>query len=199
MSKQLRFYTLINFYLSSIQQGIQSAHLAHVIFNDYAKKKLESVPDNRSIDSEFTDAILYNAAYEMLRLWSEQHKTIIVLNGGVNSDLHAAYDFIKENNKKFSFNMPFTKFHEDKQSLDGILTGVGIVVPEELFDAEFPHRLKKPVTDPDSIVLLEEMKIDPWLRTHYVWVNEGKIDRTYYPETPDGKLIMMLKSCQLAR
>lgn len=66
----MRLYTFINVYLSSIQQGIQSAHVV-------GELSLQSGP--------------------MFEDWAVLHKTIIVCNGGNNDDLYNLYAFFNQN------------------------------------------------------------------------------------------------------
>jgi len=117
----MRLYTFVNFYLSSIQQGIQSAHLVHELFNKY-----------RHIDpSDDIDSCYQTDLRKMqLREWSENHKTMIVLNGGIDETLNELYQFMNTDENPF----PFTCFHEDHQSLHGIMTCVGIVLPEYIYE-----------------------------------------------------------------
>ena len=119
-----RFYTFINFYLSSIQQGIQSAHLVSELFAKYSIISLER---------------------EVIQTWAQRDKTIIVLNGGTTEnltlDIKSAYEYSKLNRE---FCTPCVEFYEDEKSLGiydkGILTGFGIVVPEEMWDAKEVHQ-----------------------------------------------------------
>ena len=111
---QFRLYSFINMYLSQIQQGIQTAHIVHELFNKYY--------------------VMSSAAPTRLRDWSQSHKTIIVLNGGEGR----AIDEMLEVTKPFAakLDLPFADFHED-EGLGNIRTGFGIVLPEEIFDAKF--------------------------------------------------------------
>ena len=116
--EQLRLYTFINFYLSSIQQGIQSAHVIHEMFNKYRSS--------------------YESSAQLFD-WSKHHKTIIVLNGGANGDLTELRDFLAKEIINIEAEtgkiLPWSTFNEDDQSLGGVMTGVGIVLPESIFNA----------------------------------------------------------------
>lgn len=94
----MRLYTFVNYYLSSIQQGIQSAHIVGEL-------------------SRLNDP--------MYREWASTHKTIIVCNGGNNSDLYRLYAFFQTTSE-----YPWAMFAEDTASLNGTLTGIGIIIPE---------------------------------------------------------------------
>lgn len=107
----MRLYTFSNFYLSSIQQGIQSAHCLHDMFLTYRDT------DNKA------DGTLYE--------WAEHHKTMIVLNGGDSLSLQELYDELSVlAHKRF---YPYGKFSEDTRSLNNALTCVGVVLPESVY------------------------------------------------------------------
>lgn len=109
----MRFYTFTNFYLSSIQQGIQPAHCIHETFVKY-----------QGIAGPSRDAL-----WE----WARNHKTIICLNGGNALGVAGAYAVLEALAPELG--LPFCKFHEDDQSLNGIMTCCGIVIPERIYEA----------------------------------------------------------------
>jgi hypothetical protein len=96
--------------LSSIQQGIQSAHILGEIVNDYKYKS--------------------STATLMVDEFLSVHKTIIVCNGGNNKMLLDLISFLDDTRNPY----PVACFHEDDDSLCGALTGVGIILPEEIYD-----------------------------------------------------------------
>lgn len=112
----MRFYGFGNYYLSSLQQGLQSAH----VVGDLAAASVAGgkVTQKGKIFFE----------------WADQHKTMVLLNGGNSASLEAIF-------QKFNvfassgMHLPFAKFHEDEQSLCGALTYVGIVVEEKYYNA----------------------------------------------------------------
>ena len=114
MSKNYRLYTFINFYLSQIQQGIQTAHIVHELFMKYR--------------------VMSSAAPGRLDEWATNHKTIIVLNGGEGRSIAEMLEVTKPLAAKMD--LPFADFHED-EGLGNIRTGFGIVLPEEIYDAKY--------------------------------------------------------------
>lgn len=92
-------------YLSSLQVGLQSAHVLSEMFLKF--------PDS-----------------DDLRTWASEHKTMILLNGGYSSTLHEIYDALEDTDNPY----PFAKFHESEDALDGALTCVGIILPEEIYE-----------------------------------------------------------------
>jgi hypothetical protein len=112
----MRLYTFGNYYLSSIQQGIQAAHVVAELFTKYT---------NELRDTHTPDGVLYE--------WAMHHKTMVCLNGGNNSGLAELSDrlFILGN----ALGLPFEEFREDVDSLGGVLTCCGIVVPAKIYEA----------------------------------------------------------------
>lgn len=107
----MRAYFFGNMYLSSIQQGIQAAHVVHELFLKYPRSA-ENIQTHH----------LYG--------WAENHKTMILLNGGYAEALEDLHAFFESPSNPY----PFTWFHEEKASLNGALTSVGIVLPEKIYD-----------------------------------------------------------------
>lgn len=108
----MRAYFFGNMYLSSIQQGIQAAHVVHELFLKYP-------PD---VFADKTTQTLYE--------WAKDHKTMILLNGGYAEALEDLHAFFESPTNPY----PFTWFHEEKASLNGALTSVGIVLPEKIYE-----------------------------------------------------------------
>ena len=102
----MRFYSAGNMYLSSIQQGIQAFHCL----------------------GEMT---LEHTGNKMFEDWLSIHKTLICINGGNNETLNDFYNLVR-----YQSQFPVAKFHEDEQSMAGMLTCVGIIVPEEIYGAD---------------------------------------------------------------
>ena len=123
----MRLYTFNNLYLSSIQNGIQSAHVLGEMFNKY----------QHSANEFQDDTIQTQYLYE----WVDLHKTMILLNGGYSENLHKLYDFFSSEENPY----PFAKFHEGQDALDGALTSVGIILPEKIYGID-------PKMVPDALV-----------------------------------------------
>lgn len=115
----MRAYFFTNFYLSQIQHGIQSCHVMHEMFRKYND-----------------DRTLFNKEHQqLLHDWADNHKTIIVKNGGDTETMHN----IKELCEKMY--LPWAYFNEP--SLDNALTCIGVIVPEEYYDKNISNRLCK--------------------------------------------------------
>ena len=115
----MRAYFFGNMYLSSIQQGIQAKHCGDEMVVKYAPTLQ---------DGEWT-APLYEQ-YQQLHDYLENHKTVICLNAGYSATLHEIYKELTAPANPYAF----AKFHESEEALDGALTCVGIVLPEEIYE-----------------------------------------------------------------
>ncbi len=107
----MRFYSFSNMYLSSLQVGLQSGHVVADMFVKY---------QNPGVDPK---------ADELLD-WAENHKTMILLNGGYSEILRNLIEFFDNSENSY----PWGSFHEGKDALDGALTCVGIILPEKIYD-----------------------------------------------------------------
>jgi hypothetical protein len=109
-------------YLSSLQNGIQTAHIVSELFAKYDSAE----SDNPQTEQQ--ESMVYD--------WAHDHKTIINLDGGNSANLTSINDWLELNECPF----PFTSFHEDEESLNGAITGVGIVLPEYVYEAMALYR-----------------------------------------------------------
>lgn len=107
----MRAYFWTNFYLSSMSHGIQAQHCTADLFVEYTNKK-----DN-------TTKVLYD--------WAKNHKTSIILNGGNHEGLMNVLETVGR--LATNLDLPYTSFYEDLQSLNGMLTCVGLIVPEPVY------------------------------------------------------------------
>jgi len=105
-------YHFSNFYLSPIQHGIQAAHCQ----TSMAKKYKGSGGSESSIFWNWVD-----------------NPVMICLNGGSHEDLLSVQSTVKDFATAIS--LPFCDFHEDWQSLNSLLTNVGVIVPEKFTSA----------------------------------------------------------------
>jgi hypothetical protein len=115
---ELRLYSFVNFYLSSIQQGIQTGHAAVDLVRKYTAN---GNPLRRDITS-------YHE--HLVEQWADAHKTFIILNGGDSVGIANATSLIARNGV-----FPWAIFKESDISLSGIQTCVAVVLPEYIFNA----------------------------------------------------------------
>lgn len=168
----MRCYHFGNFYLSSIQQGIQAAHAQMELFVKYQDTGINYAEDYQPTINE----IAYQQKVDDLYDWAENHKTMVCLNGGALQDLKNIEELMESLENKY----PWSTFYEDEYSLGAILTNVAIVLPEEIYENAAKIRNKEYT-----------------LQDNKVWDEFGKfvINLSVF----DVKLIELLNSCQLAR
>jgi hypothetical protein len=114
----MRLYSFVNYYLSPLQHGLQTAHCVSEMANQVANEKGENLE-----------------AYRKYFDWAENHKTIIICNGGNQAMLEDL--FTRLISTSMLFNLALVKFYEDEQSLGGALTSVALLVPVEFYDVTF--------------------------------------------------------------
>lgn len=106
----MRLYSFTHTYLSSLQKGLQTAHLVHELFEKYSNRNT------------------------ILNGWAKDHKTIIILKGGNSLALEKLNHLLSNLGNELS--LPQTHFYEDENSLNHALTCTGIVVPAHIYDKE---------------------------------------------------------------
>ena len=136
----MRLYTFTNYYLSSIQVGIQTAHVVAELFNTY--------PNNA--DDLFSP-------YHTVSEWAKNHKTIVCLNGGNNAMIEEVWSTLRRMNNTLSY--PIAFFKEDAQSLGGIMTCVGVIVPSEVYEYAQIYRQAKSKQEADMIWGRNDMEL----------------------------------------
>ena len=141
---KLRAYFFGNMYLSQIQQGIQAAHVVTKMFAKYGR------------GHEGVSALAGDTLYD----WADVGVTKILLNGGYQSNLelvHKALEILCP-----MLQLPFSRFYEEHDALNGALTSVGVVVQEEIytkFDTRLilPTSVKDPLTGADAETVFASM------------------------------------------
>lgn len=162
----MRFYSLTNMYLSSLQNGIQTAHCVTEMAIQYG----------------FGLSLLPEA--EMFRDWAENHKTMILLNGGNQESLQEFVLFLSlvpENT------FAWGTFNEDEQSLNNALTCIGIVLPERIYNSAALMRQRT----------TEIVKINN--EDHnYMWITDNMLNE-YTLSVWEYELCERLNQCGLAK
>lgn len=124
----MRCYHFGNYYLSSIQQGIQAAHAQMELFNKYKEIDLGDYAFSTGHNPS-EHIIKLSSLAEQLFEWSKNHKTMVCLNGGNNKDLLEIKELLTQNDM-----YPWSYFCEDEDSLGAVLTNVAIILPEEIYE-----------------------------------------------------------------
>ncbi len=112
----MRAYFFGNMYLSSIQQGIQAAHVVAEMFVKYGNMP-STGPEG-------------NQGWNILNHWASEHKTMVLLNAGYSDEIRSLIQFFETVDNP----LPWAYFNEGQDALDGALTCVGIIIPEEFYE-----------------------------------------------------------------
>lgn len=137
----MRIYCFGNFYLSSIQQGIQALHVLGEMVNKYSICTVAHDDHNEKVFNGDSPQAT------MLADFLVNHKTAILLNGGAQKELDVLYGFFNSGLLLEKNEFPFAYFREEEDALDSALTCVGIVIPFRIY--ELTDRLKK---DSDKLI-----------------------------------------------
>jgi hypothetical protein len=116
----MRLYTFTNYYLSSLQKGLQSAHVVSELFSKY--------------NAPYKDVLVA----DYLWFWANDHRTIIIKDGGNHQNLMLIAKMLNKPQNPY----PWALVREDGPSLNKAATAVGIVLPEKfykLYKAEPPE------------------------------------------------------------
>ena len=109
----MRYIAFSNFYCKNIQAGIQAGHALDQLWSELTEMKKPSKASK--------------AKFAMLREFSKNHKTWVILNGGDSLALGELYKFMSGQTT-----YPFTMFQEP--GLNYANTAVGIILPERMYD-----------------------------------------------------------------
>ena len=165
----MRAYFFVNTALSGIQKGLQVAHCVAEFF------------------ANFEDEAGHDLTGTNLLHWAACHKTIIVLEGGFHQDLQEIEALLHDGDFGRGY---FASFTEDAETMNGMMTAVGIILPERIYEAAKILRDRK--TDMDRWVKLEESNPHFCRKVGF----PGKIEE--YTEW-EAELIHLLNSCPFAR
>jgi hypothetical protein len=113
----MRAYFFGNMYLSSIQQGIQAAHVTADLMMKYV-----TVSEDYELSSDPRRIMAWE--------WAESYKTMILLNAGYGENIHNLVDFFQSTENLY----PWSSFSESEEALDGATTSVGIILPEKIYE-----------------------------------------------------------------
>lgn len=114
----MRCYHLNNFYLAGIHAGIQSAHAQHELAITYVME-----------GEGYELSEIGRLQRESYIKWATDHKTIIVLNGGMQADLEKWTAFLASSAHPYAWSF----FREEQAALNGAMTNVCVVLPPKMY------------------------------------------------------------------
>lgn len=160
----MRAYFFGNMYLSSIQQGIQAAHCTAELFMKYPANIFDQ--SGVSVEDEKTASYLHD--------WAQDHKTMVLLNGGDSDALFDLSTFMEVGGNPY----PWAEFEEE--GVNDAITCVGIILPEKIY------------SDQTRYYVRSETRREPMARIQY---NFPTPDLTPW----EYQLVQKMNECGLAR
>lgn len=118
-----RAYFFGNLYISQIQHGIQGSHAVTKMFRNNQPDLFD--PDYAMVDN--------------LNDWADFGLTKIYLQAGFQRNLEVIHDVLSYICPRLR--LPYAKFHEEDDALNGALTSVCVVVPEEVYNMDMAEYL----------------------------------------------------------
>lgn len=113
-----RAYFFGNMYLSSIQQGIQAAHVIGEMMVKYIPHRLGLI-DEWNMDQTF-----------QLISWANDHKTVVLLNAGYAEEIFILTQFFNDHRNPY----PWAGFQEEEAALGSAHTSAGIILPQKIYE-----------------------------------------------------------------
>lgn len=173
-----RLYTFTaNLYLSPLQCGLQSAHVVGNIAATMDHLELANF-----------DSIRTSQAFHD---WAHLDKTIIICAATNHAGVEACWAEIERINTALL--LPAAIFHEDEDSMNGMATACGVVVPEAYWAAQFSKEevttVKYSSGDEQRIVTAE---------AYWYYQDTRGYETKYYLTHPEGQFINLIKSYRLA-
>ena len=157
-----RLYTFVaNHYLSPLQCGLQTAHVVSEL-------------------SQFHPNVKQGEAFNR---WARNDKTIIICGAGNHRGVVDCYSELDRLASALA--LPYGIFYEDEQSMNGMATACGVIVPQKYWDVFFESHADNGLED----------------RWVYSEKNEQGIAtsvKTYSPLYPEGQFIAHIKKYRLA-
>lgn len=160
-----RLYSIVNQYISGIHAGIQTAHAVGEMFVEYPHP--------------------INSASRFAWNWVEKDKTIIVLEGGYQSNLERIFELMQA-----CGSLPSAKFHEEEAALNGALTAICIVLPEYMYAPQY-DTMSEVGALTNSSLSLGGLKI----ANQFKDLETGNVLHNY--TQPEKNLIEAIKGCRL--
>lgn len=143
-----RFYSFVaNHYLSQLQCGLQTAHAV-------AEMSLQYPPSDKEGD-HFAD-------------WARLGKTIIICGVNNHAGVLSVFDQINQFNENFTDVEPLqvALFREDEQSMNGMATACGVLVPEKYWGVDLEYdRVSKRLVCTDLTLTGNEMSVISYLKS----------------------------------
>lgn len=160
--QQYRLYAFTaNHYLSPLQCGLQTAHVV---------SELSQYKRNTSQFAVFNDWALYD-------------KTIIICGAGNHAGVVSCFDALAD--LEGALGLPFAIFREDEQSMNGMATACGVIVPQKYWDVSF---VKGDLHSRNAVG-----QTDFWEST-----KDSGLNHVFPTTSKQGEFVSLIKSFRLA-
>ena len=161
-SNNHRLYTFTaNLYLSPLQCGLQTAHVV---------SELSQFKQNTSQANVFNE-------------WALQDKTIVICGAGNHKGVVDCFDSLLGLANKLG--LPAAIFREDEQSMNGMATACGVIVPQKYWATTF-------------VLGSGKEGDDDFCPPKYEYVDEQFYVTMYWAPTIEFQFIQLIKSFRLA-
>lgn len=158
-----RLYSFVaNAYLSPLQCGLQTAHVV---------SELSRVRPGTSQAKHFAD-------------WAAKDKTIIICAAGNHKGVIECFAELKRTGGD-ALGLPVAIFNEDEQSMNGMATACGVIVPEKYWDVMYETRE-------------QNGSEDRWVYSIKDANGVATSIKTYHENYPEGQFCRHLKGYRLA-
>ena len=189
----MRAYFFVNSALSGIQKGLQMGHCV---------AEMSQAHTNHDVYEDHPDYLE----------WASEHKTVVLLEGGFHANLKEIEAFFEpvmyEGEWPEGFEPPgqnpylWASFTEDEETMNGMMTCVGIILPERIYEAAKLTREKAATLSKHGFGFggpEDEWYLAPTLEGERM-IREKYDISTWSPYTGwEVELIKLLNSCPLAR
>jgi len=157
--QEFRLYAFVaGLYLSELQKGLQTGH----VIGDMSLYK-----HNTSQSRDFIT-------------WARDDKTIIICTAGNHQGVVDCWAELERINSALC--LPAAIFREDEQSMNGMATACGVIVPRKYWDVRFFEQ--------------DEMTLAYW---EHGYEKDGQLLQRRYPLThPEGQFCSHIKQYRLA-
>lgn len=163
-TNQFRLYTFVaGLYLSDLQKGLQTAHVVSEISRQGGRHGC--IP------------------HDDYSRWADKDKTIIICNALNHKGVLDCWAELQRLN--LALCLPAALFREDEESMNGMATACGVIVPEKYWAAQF------------------ERHEDTGLEDRWVYGRQDETGKcveikTYTENYPEGQFIKHIKQYRLA-
>jgi len=157
--KYVKAVVFAHFALMPLQKGLQAAHvISDIVRRNYNARELmgemASQVTNHAGEPIEHPALIRNLLTDQ---WLHKDKTILIKDGGNSASLSTINGLL--NHSDLVLMLPIGNFYEDQETMGGILTGVGAIVPSGLLELAEQLRQGEVEFNLDPSLKLNDIKL----------------------------------------